>query len=153
MNSKTIYNGGSEQEESVKILKAIFSTVALVIFLLALLGDDHDVRGFYSSLLIQSSTQIMNLLETHKKIKKDVNIEIKSKKRIKVALFFASGSFILAVALLCVGHTISVVNSYLSGDLWWITFLFFPFIIYAFIIDICQPINTIFDDIRTEPRQ
>lgn len=136
-----------------KVMKGLFSLISMVVFMFALLGSKHDVRAFYTSLLLSSSTVFVDLLVIYFSIKDKEEISLKSIKKILNACRISGLCFAGSISILLLsGKDITLIDSYLSGTNWGITLIIFPFIVYAFLINIYRPISHDRHRIKREPR-
>lgn len=142
-----------EVQPWAKIVKGLLSFVSLAVFMTALLGGNHDVRGFYSSLFLSSSPVFIDLVVVYISIREDTNI-LKRTKWIFLSAFIAS-AFCFAFSLYILisgGNDIALLDAYLSGKCWESTYLLFPIIIYPFCINVIRPIETTQSQVKSEDR-
>ncbi len=138
-NDKPLYFG--EIQPWARFMKGIFSIISISVFLLALFGENHDVRGFFRSLLLASSPVLIDLLVVYCSIYDDKNFEVKMQNKIKYGLIAAAICFSVSmISFLITGHNITVIENYLNGAYWQLNVIFFPLILYAFYIDTFRPL-------------
>lgn len=143
MEQKPMYYG--EIQSWAKFIKAIFSGMSIIIFLLALFSTKHDVRSFLRSLFLSSSPIFIDLLVIYSSIKDNKNnTDIYNKKsQLLYGIISSIICFVIPlVILLSYGNNIVIIDDFVDkGVAWWLCLLFFPFIIYAFYINVFRPFD------------
>lgn len=135
-------------------LKTLISVISILVFLITLFSEEHDVRGFYNELVIFISPIGINLLSIYTSIKNNKNITTCTSKLFIVAISCASICFVVSmVILLLSGQNITPLDNYLKGSYWGITIVLFPFVIIPFLIDLIRPVSLEKSGIKTEHRE
>ena len=135
-----------------KVMKAVVSGISIIVFLATLFSNEHDVRGFFSSMLLSSSPVFVDLLVVF-----DSLITLKRAKLNPVFICALASSIICfasaIVFLILDGKNITVIDSFMNGSNWGWGIAFFLPIIFSFVINAVRPVKFIDSSIKTEPRQ
>lgn len=135
-----------------KVMKAVVSGISIIVFLITLFSDEHDVRGFFSSMLLSSSPVLVDLLVVFDSI-----VDLKRTKLNPVFIGALASSIICfsssIIFLILDGKNITVINDFMDGSNWGWAIAFFLPIIFSFVINAVRPVKFIDSSIITEPRQ
>lgn len=134
-----------------KVMKAVVSGISLFVFLITLFSEEHDVRAFFSSMLLSSSPVFVDLLVIF-----DTVVSLRRVKLNPVLVgAFASSIICFAASIIFLildGKNIPVINEFMDGSKWgWACTFFIP-IIYSFLINVIRPMKFVDASIKTEPR-
>lgn len=134
-----------------KVMKAVVSGISLIVFLITLFSEEHDVRAFFSSMLLSSSPVFVDLLVVF-----DSLVAFRRVKLNPVLVWALVSSIICFAAsiifLILDGKNIPVINNFMDGNNWSWAIAFFIPIIFSFLINVVRPIKFVDVSIKTEAR-
>lgn len=134
-----------------KVMKAVVSGISIIVFIATLFSEEHDVRAFFSSMLLSSSPVFVDLLV--------VFDSLVTFRRVKLnpvflcALFSSIICFSASIIFLILDEkNIPVINDFMNGSNWgWASAFFLP-IVFSFVINVVRPVKDENSSIKMEAR-